>query len=293
MELQAHLALVCTLTFGTTLCLTSPLSAQSYEHAFQRPVGDRAVFNVAGTATGDTPDVQGDSFLTSVVYPSGKEFIFFYKPVNVHDVQYVGGERDHFRVVGGTQTKVGFQGKHTWGDADGDDDDVTADDVASFEADMRTVMGNTNLNNYIDLGNRHGEFSFIIEFDLVVKDNDPDADDFGEILYFERGAGNGNSWIKMQAVDESGNALGPWLVIGPNETVQTYPVTTVWRSDQKMGTTSIDVSRLGVTEFKYLRVSNDVTGEPAYTGGGDRNPDFKIMAVITNEEQLAAKMIYD
>ena len=125
-----------------------------------------------------------------------------------------------------------------------------------------------------------------IKFDFVVQDNDPEPDEFGEILYFERGTGNGNSWLMMQAVDENGTALGPWLVIGPAETVQTTPPTTVLNSTQKVGTTSIDVSRLGVTEFQYLRVTNDVVGQPAYTGGGDRNPDFKIMAVLTNEEQI-------
>ena len=125
---------------------------------------------------------------------------------------------------------------------------------------------------------------------MVGKDDDPDPDDFGEILYFERGAGSGNSWLKMQAVDETGAPLGPWLVVGPNETLQTTPETVVYRSDQKMGTTSIDVSRLGVSELSYLRISNDVTGESAYTGGGDQSPDFKIMIVMTDKEQLAEAM---
>ena len=58
------------------------------------------------------------------------------------------------------------------------------------------------------------------------------------------------------------------------------------RLDQKMGTTSIDVSRLGVEEFEYLRISNYVHDEYAYTGGGDTNPDFKLMVVMTNEDQL-------
>ena len=60
-----------------------------------------------------------------------------------------------------------------------------------------------------------------------------------------------------------------------------------------MGTTSIDVSRLGVSEFQYLRITNDVVGEPAYTGGGDRNPDFKVMVVMTNKEQLNQIYAYD
>ena len=157
---------------------------------------------------------------------------------------------------------------------------------------MLTAFNNNNLNNYLDSSSGI-TFSFIIEFDLVVKDNDAGPDDLGEILYFERGSGGGNSWLKMQAVDENGAPLGPWLVIGPNETVQTTPVTTVTSSNGKVGTTAIDVSRLGVSEFKYLRVSNELNGEPAYAGGGDTQPDFKIMAVMTNQGQLSVVLNFD
>ena len=155
---------------------------------------------------------------------------------------------------------------------------------------MLEAFSNNNLNNYLDTHHNKALWELTIRFDMIVKDNDEGPDEFGEILYFERGSGNGNSWIKMQAVDENGAALGPWLVVGPNETLQTTPQTAVYRADQKMGTTSIDVSRLGVSEFEYLRISNVVKNEPAYTGGGDQNPDFKLMVVMTNEEQLAELM---
>ena len=134
-----------------------------------------------------------------------------------------------------------------------------------------------------DEGSFDESIASLLRMDLIHSSEDAR----GEILYFERGSGNGNSWIKMQAVDENGAALGPWLVVGPNETLQTTPQTAVYRMDQKMGTTAIDVSRLGVSEFEYLRISNVVKNEPAYTGGGDQNPDFKLMVVMTNEEQLA------
>lgn len=258
-----------------------PAYGQNYQYGFQHQVGDLATFHVSGPATGNSPDLEGDAVLNTVEYPSGDVFINFYKPVNVSDIQY-DGNTSHWRVRGGDHSTIGLTDTYK----------LSSVGPESFRDLMLTAFRNNNLNNYLDAGSGIW-FSFIIEFDLVVKDNDPDPDDFGEILYFERGSGGGNSWLKIQAVDENGAPLGPWLVIGPNETVQTTPVTTVTSSGQKVGTTAIDVSRLGVSEFKYLRVSSHLDGEPAYTGGGDTQPDFKIMAVMTNQAQLAELLFYD
>lgn len=259
-----------------------PAYGQDYEFGFQNRVGALATFNVSGPATGNSPDVQGDAVLNTVEYPSGDVFISYYKPANVSDIQY-GGDTTKWRVRGGTNCTIGLSGGAY---------PLSSVGLASFHDLMLTAFSNKNLNNYLDSSSGI-TFSFIIEFDLVVKDNDAGPDDLGEILYFERGSGGGNSWVKMQAVDENGAPLGPWLVIGPNETVQTTPDTTVTSSNGKVGTTAIDVSRLGVSEFKYLRVSNELNGEPAYTGGGDTQPDFKIMAVMTNQAQLAELLFYD
>ena len=271
------------------LVVAGTAAAQDYQSAYQWKYGGDADFMVEGPATGHHPDVQGDAILNEVRMPTGDVFRYFYKPADVRNATYLGtdSERSQWRVRGGAHATVGLRGIHLYGDYDGDMDDVTADDVVGFQDLALQAFGNNNLNNYVDTGSGEPPWAMTIKFDMVVMDNDPAPDEFGEILYFERGSGNGNSWIKMQAVDEAGNALGPWLVVGPNETVQTTPPTTVASSSQQVGTTSIDVSRLGVEEFQYLRVSNMLPGEPAYTGGGDLNPDFKIMVVMTNEEQLA------
>ena len=87
--------------------------------------------------------------------------------------------------------------------------------------------------------------------------------------------------------------IEPWLAIGPSGTVQTSPLTYPMRSNQTMGTISIDISRLGVSELRFLRVSNSADTDPAYTGGGDLAPDFKVMAVMTNHAQLQAMGIFD
>lgn len=248
-----------------------------YEHAFQKMYGRSADFHVSGPATGPSPDVQGDAMVDIVEYPSGDLFYFFYKPVNISDITYEG-DRSRWAVKGGDRTTVGLSGE--WKYEDETDE--------SFAALMLEAFRNNNLNNYVDLNGSDPVFAFTMSFDRTVFDNDPGPDDFGEILYFERGTGFGNSWLKFQAVDKDGNALGPWLVVGPNETVQTSPHTTIMRTDQSMGTTSIDISRLGVSELEFLRVSNDVIDEPAYNAaaGSDFAPDFKIMVVVTHPVQL-------
>lgn len=272
-------------------------SGPDYHDSFQRSVGGAATFHVTGPATGESPDVEGDATLIRVEMPTGDQFISFYKPVAVHDAEY-DGRLDKWLVRAGSRCTIGLSDiEHYVADGgrddDDDDDDLTQEDLDVFEDMIFRAFNTNNLNNYVDNGDSNSEFYFTIEFDMTVNDNDPEPDEFGEILYFERGAGSGNSWLKMQAVDEEGEALGPWLLVGPDETVQTSPVTTVMRSDQKMGTTSIDVSRLGVSSFKYLRISNDVTDHPAYTGGGDRAPDFKIMVVMTNDEDIQKSILFD
>ena len=273
--------LIATTLATTTLAATA--AAQSYEHTYQYKNGRDATFLVEGPATGSSPDVQGDAMLTEVRMATGDSFHFFYKPEAVADVNYVGtpGYETHWLVRAGTNTSTPLSGNYPYSDYD---HSQAATDA--FAALTLNAFSNNNLNNYLDTHHNNALWEITVKFEMVVKDDDPDPDEFGEILYFERGSGNGNSWIKMQAVDEAGSPLGPWLVIGPGETVQTTPQTAVYRIDQKMGTTSIDVSRLGVEEFQYLRISNVMAGEPAYTGGGDINPDFKVMVVMTNEDQL-------
>lgn len=267
------------------------LAAGDYEHSFQNKVGGRATFNVSGPATGANPDVQGDAFLDSVVYPNGDAFTYHHKPSNIFGIDFNGDASDRdWCVRGGAASTIGLRGDFVFGLADGDDRDVSDLDMLSFRADMLRAFNSNNLNNDLDMKGCDTRFTFTIEFDLIVRDNDPGADDFGEILYFERGAGAGDSWIKFQAVDEDGNALGPWLVISPSETVPTEPVTTVHRDDERLGACAIDVSRLGVSEFRFLRVSNDCADERAYSGGGDLSPDFKVMVIVANKDRAGASL---
>jgi hypothetical protein len=237
----------------------SVATADGYPHDFQNPVGDSAIFHVSGPATephSSDRDTLGDAIVNMVEYPSGDSYLFYYTPSDVSDIQYTG-DPSMWLVNAGANTSVGLSGVYLLGSFDGSPDDVSADDLAAFRTSMLSALQNRNLNNLVDLRSSASRFSFIVKFDVTVRDNDPGPDDFGEILYLERGNGSGNSWLKMQAVDEDGNALGPWLAIGPAETTATNPVS-------------------------YI-----------YDGSGDLAPDFKIMAVMTNEEQPSKTFAFD
>lgn len=274
--------------------LAAPAAAGShgyFSHEYQVPATERATFNVSGAAT--SGDMEGDAFLSSVVYIDDAEYTEYYTPVNVSDFLGEAGKGKKLAIRGGDNITEGVPGLHfVGGFADGTKRDaISEDDIEMFEVSLRRVMANKNLNNYFDVaGGTHG-FDFIMSFELPVMDDDPDNPDVhGELLYFERGTGGGNSWLTFQAVDENGNALGPALAISPQETFPTSPVFSVYRSSQKLGGLAIDVSRLGVSEVQHLRVRQTRTTDDGYgpisRSGVDFNADFKIMAVITHPDHL-------
>jgi hypothetical protein len=151
-------------------------------------------------------------------------------------------------------------------------------------------------------------FSFVLEFDRVVRDDEAALDDVGEIIYFERGANTANSYLVIEAVDSSGSVVGNTLLIDPDEPVRCTPEAWVgvfsddlgyagW--SQEMGGVSIDLTRLGVTELTRLRVRSARVGQDGLTqemvssGGKDLNPDFKLVVVQTVNVRLPTAMIGD
>lgn len=255
----------------------SPSSAASasYDHSYQEKYGGNATFHVSGAVIGG--DNQGDAILDSVEMPNGDEFTEFYLPVAVHDMDYThDGTRMSAR--GGTNCTIGLNYEHKIGQAEGTTTNVSATDRTVFEGKLLEVMQTPNLNNYVDFSGDPGAWSFIIEFQHIIRDDDPNPDDSGELLYFERGSGSGNSWLTIQAVDENGNALGPPLAVSPDETLATSPPAIV-ALGQGIGAAAIDLSRLGVTSARFLKVSRPNSGEGGYTSG-ERAPDFKFMSVI-------------
>lgn len=274
--------------------LTADATAQlgPFDHAYQVPVSQSAVFSVVGPAT--TGDLHGDAFLASVTYPGSQVFTEFYRPSEVLDFQVAEADMQDMRIEGGRRITEGVPGQRALpGFAGGA---PSAADLPAFAAELKDVMASQNLNYYIDtLG--APDFSFVIGFERPVRDDDPTTSDArGELLYLERGTNGGNSWITMQAVDAAGNALGPALAISPEETYPTSPVFSIRHMSQQMGGLAIDVSRLGVSEVQYLKLSRSSAAHAGFeqltVGGIDFQPDFKIQAVVTHPADLFA-LAYD
>lgn len=298
--LQYSTHALATALLGSAVFTAGQAAGQDYDNTYQERFGDMALFHTTGPATkqaGQTWDRQGDAFLEAVEMPDGSTFTEYYRPVEIHDI--IVGECDggKISIMGGDNITVGTPGKTFVGDFknDGNRAYPTDDDMSAFRDALRDTLANNNLNSYVDMGGGNPYFEFIIEFDLPLKDNDPDPDDFGELLYFERGTNGGNSWLTLQAVTEDGTALGPAIAISPMETIDTSPPVQVspW-SNQYIGAVGVDISRLGVSETRFLKVRKTSTADSGYgnvnRGGIDFNPDFKFMAVITHPAQLAERI---
>ncbi len=273
--------------FAANASFAQPVTPQSFPHSFQMPLSQKADFNVRGPAT--RGDLQGNAFLEEVVYSDGKSFTEFYTPRQVHDLMVEPGGEDDFRIRGGLNITQGRPGLiSVWG----------AGGTEAFKKLMVEVIANRNLNNYIDISRTSPDFSVTIEFRRPVRDDDPLSSDLrGELLYLERGTNGGNSWLTMQAVDEKGVPLGPPLAISPEETFPTTPVFSVDQPSQQIGGLAIDVSRLGVSEVRFLNVRRTAATDdgyaPIFRAGIDFHADFKLMAVITHPDDLLDELGFD
>ena len=275
------------LASATALLFATPALGQSYQHSWQYAFGSPAQFDMTGPAT--TGDYEGDALIESVTMPDGSRFDTFYRPVGISHFSYSGDGRK-FSAYGGDNCTIGYDDEIDLKDVDGGGSNTpSAADLAGMPDHILAVLENQNLNNYVDTSTNNS-WEFVMEFDLPLKDNDENADDFGELLYFERGSGGGNSWLTFLAVDENNNPLpgAQPLSVSPAETVDTTPQTVLTSNGQRMGAVAIDLSRLGVSETTHLRVMKPQVGVGGYTGG-ERRPDFKVMAVITHPEQLTVE----
>ena len=269
-----------------------PTWGQSYQFSFQYAFGQPAQFHMTGPAT--QGDQEGDALIESVEMPDGSVFDTFYRPVGISHFTY-SGSGTRFSAFGGSNCTIGYNYALDLKDAvnDGGGDNDTAADRSAMPQHILAVLKNQNLNNYIDISTNNS-WEFVMAFDLPLMDNDPNPDDLGELLYFERGFGGGNSWIIFVAVDENNVPLpgAEPLAISPHETVDTTPWT-VLKSGQRMGAVAVDISRLGVSKTSYLRVMRPQSGVGGYTSG-EKRPDFKVMAVITHPLQLSTlTSLYD
>lgn len=143
------------------------------------------------------------------------------------------------------------------------------------EKEIAEYLSNSNLNNIID-GEGRSEVKLDIEFEEYLSDNTSSGDAVGEIIVFERGM---NSDIYIQAIDKlGGKELWTKLFLSRKEmTYAGFDVDTIEiGAAQKMGYWRIDLSKLGVSNIKYVRISS----LPVNSW-----PDFKIIGLNTKKCQ--------
>ncbi|MEL7472109.1 MAG: hypothetical protein AAGK04_02240 [Planctomycetota bacterium] len=239
-----------------------------------------------------TDGPEGDTVLRSIEFPGGwnyNKFIFAREVTGfAHE-----GDADDTRVVLGPNA-TGVAGLAAGG-ASGNWDRMDEGDAEAFEDALTQVMRNTNLNNFIDNNGSSPYFEFVLELEKPLKDNDPELDEVGEIIFFERGADTANSFLVMEALDTGGNVIGTPVLVHPDEPVSCTPAAHVgvYRSNlsyagwsQEMGGVSVDLTRFGLSTVERIRVRRARVGHDGLTGdmvagGRDLNPDFKLVFVQT------------
>ena len=234
-----------------------------------------AVFHVHGQATTGAAGMWGNAILDAVEFPTGDIFSDFVTAEEVTDFDCPPTYSDlGWSVSTGTACTTAEPGWFMLEDEDGNGVSISDNDRELFNTRILDILNDRNLNSLVHL--KDPDASFVIKFGELIRDNDPLMDNFGEVLYFERGTGAGNSTAYIQAVDEDGVGLGPIVTIDGDETLPTTPLATIgtpWApsmTDQTIGGATIDLTRLGVTTLRYLRVYN-----------GTSDPDLKIFAVWT------------
>ncbi|MCU0689480.1 MAG: hypothetical protein MUE97_07055 [Phycisphaerales bacterium] len=272
----------------------------------------RPVFEVVNT----TGSGNGPVWLKAV-RANGVTYTDFIFPKYIWDAGYNGGP-GAMRVVRGT-ANGNFEGlvkQHnikapgTDGptgkieDMDGNGSSVTQADVDGFKHLVLAALGNQNLNYLVDM---QGEptWHFNIAFEKPIKDDNPEPDGTPELIFFERGAGGGNSWITMQLVDANGQLTGKPVAFGSADGVKTNEIARVGTFDnnlrqtgtQEMTGVAIDLSVFGVTQAHKIQIRHtrdtDTTTRGNRWPGGERQPDWKIMAVQTYDVQKPATNPFD
>ncbi|MEL6499141.1 MAG: hypothetical protein AAGJ54_10380 [Planctomycetota bacterium] len=235
---------------------------------------------------------RGTNTLESINFGGGLRFDTFIYATEV--TNFVGGDdendRGHTRIVRGPDSDVGPAPMNAPLATD------APEQVREFEQVLAGVFQNTNLNSFLDNHTRNPHFSFVLELEKPLRDDDAGDDDLvGEIIFFERGAQVANSFILLEALDADGNVMGTPYLINPDTPIEMSPPVQAcvlsmnaleYRRSQDLGGVSIDLGKLGVSSTSRIRVSRPVVGqdgmEGSMLGGGrDLNPDFKLVFVQT------------
>lgn len=238
--------------------------------------------------------VNADVLLDRIVFPDGvtvmhDDFVF---PGQVLQMTY-SGPIDRFRVQNGSLATVGQPGIAYIEDLDGVSASVSDADRLLFADRMELAWANRNLNNRTLLHAQSG-YSFIVGLETRIWDSSFASDNRPEIFIFED---QGNSVMTLQALDDE------LIPVGTPVEIRAVDITSIqpskvwvgrWGNDgqPQSGTyeckvASIDLSRLGVTHVKFLKVTT------AISGGGEASADLKFVCVDTSPAPAAQTMTFD
>jgi len=144
------------------------------------------------------------------------------------------------------------------------------DDIAAY-------LGNTNLNNIIDVEDT-GEMKMNLFFQESIFEDNTGLDN---LFFWERGMTEWSaSDLLIQAIDASGNLIGNSLrLLGTNKEYAGFSIDTLEIGDaQQVGTWGVKLSELGVKSAAGIQV---------FAKGWDyKGPDFKVMARSSAPESV-------
>jgi len=248
---------------------------------------------------------RGDVTLDSVEFDDGRRWNKFIHASKITEFDTQGSLPGGVKITTGPDT-TGNAGPSSLEGMDGDSSSISDADHDLFADRILAAYKDDNLNHFFDTNSKAGSFSYVVEFEKEVRDNDSGPDNVGEILWFERGGNGSNSWIVFEAVDELGRVVGNTVLVSPQHDAHTEPRAygatlrddLSYKSYQAMTAVAVDVSSLGVSSFKRLRVRSAMNGYDGFStsmmqSGQDVNADFKLMVIQTYDISMPAWALGD
>jgi len=272
------------IAFGLASIVASAALAQS------QPV--RMIYSTPGYSD-PRQAFNADVLLDRIEFPDGvvvesPQFVF---PAEVKQLGY-SGTLGCFRTVNGLAASVGLPGCHRLEACDGNAASISINDMKLFPAKLKQTIANNNMNNRTEL-KANVSFSMTIPLATRVWDSNFEVDERPEIFIFEE---QGNSVLKIQACTETGSLLGTPVEIRAVNLVSALP-DKIWvgrftsgglpaSGSYELKYAAVDLTQLGVTSVKWLRITNAGTG-------GNGSADMKILAVDTSPGPAAQTMTFD
>jgi len=237
--------------------------------------------------------VNADVLLDRIVFADGAivEASSFVYPAEIRQFAY-SGTTGNFRTVNGSDASVGLAGSHRLEACDGNAASISLNDLRLFPAKLRDSFGNRNLNNRSEIKN-NTSFSMTVALATRVWDSNFELDERPELFIFEE---QGNSVVRVQACTELGELVGNAVEIRAVDLRSISP-SKVWvgrfgtnglpiSGSYELKVAAIDLTELGVTSVKWLRITNTLSG-------GNGSADLKIVAVDTSPGSGPPTMLFD